>query len=1564
MSTESPTKNSRRPASEATAVAVIGLGALFPGSRPGVAGYWSLVKNGRDAITDIPADHFPSDDYYDPDPKARDRIYCRRGAFIPSVLFSPLKYGITPKDLVAIDTTQLLGLVIADEALKDAGYPHENFDHSRTAIILGVTGALKMVVSLGNRLVHPQLRRAVLECGLDSGTADRVVERFSEKFPFWSESSFPGLLGNVTAGRVANRLNLGGANMVVDAACASSLAALRQALTELRTHKADLVVSGGLDTFSDPFMFSCFSKTPALSPSGEVRSFDRRGDGTLLGEGVGLVILKRLDEALRDGDRIYASIVAVGGSSDGRGTAIFAPSPSGQRRALEDAYSEAGWSPDEVELVEAHGTGTAVGDGVELNALSEYFAGQNSPKGPWCALGSVKSQIGHAKGAAGVAGLIKAVLSLHHKVLPPTIKVDQPLDPLTDKNVPLFLNDKARPWLSAPGKPRRAAVSSFGFGGSNFHCLLMEAPGPRPTDIVDIHLIPLSEEDPAKLSAKLTELSELRDNSLLSARTDSEINYYDDAVIDSLSRKWAFNPNDRYRLCLTGTAGDIRSRARSILTKLSAPEGFDLDSQESVFGPMKDLSAEPLTVSFGTLPDSVDSVISLGPALMDLALSFPVIQEILDQAEGLRIERSLADHNLGLVISPPLLAPDEFKEELRQIQGKPAVLALIYSLTQISLAALIKSFKLPITGSQGFGLGLLASLFLDSRISADEALKLAVDLADHSDRADLADQAFLSNLPGPVLGPEGLYDSPQSFLAALRLASVQNTEFSPAVIRIGESHYRNILETEEPLRALADLLAFLADGRLYPDFSVWPAWPEETAAPTGYAVPVGGANLFREPEPITPEKPVGTEGPVALAAQSDQLSSAMAEILNNQRQGLALLKTLAQSQVQPNLGTKAINSLALGQDSVHVQKANHGSHSELGPVSVEVPQPSQPSFLADGSEIPGQSVSRFLTHLPTTADLASLPTDPLTGSQKGSGGNGKSNGSGLLAPSVPEAVWDRLTSLIADETGYPVEALTPDLELENDLGLDSIKKVELLSAITEIFPALAGGAVDLTQAYTLGALSRLCEVGLSDKADRRPADLGASGPENSAEGLNFELQAGSQPGAAKEILFEILSEETGYPLDSLNLAMHLENDLGLDSIKKVELLSALSEKFPATNSGLLAQAETLGEILEALTVKAEVAQPVPLREPPLSSEGLGPAKGLASVLEVVAAETGYPVDSLSPEMNLEEDLGLDSIKKVEILSLLTEGLAANEDQSYLAGAKTLGDWQNYFTRTEASVEPKALAGSQERSSPIVAAAGGNGRDKEGSFETKPDLGGGAGLGRKQLLGKEILDKLLGTGGRELPSLWQVEPALFSNGEHGTCLWPRTGLVRLVGSAPLAKALEREIAAQGFTVERRPWSFDFSRWRNDGQKPRILCLVWPGPDRDPNLITQALKALENTGDRVENIIGLSFLGGFFGFPKPGGLPCLFGNSNSGALVGLLKCAAREWPQVNIRVLDLPLALYQSPTPNWISAILEIGASPGPVELGLPKNNRIYHLSLKPYYPQVSEDPLLSPGDTVV
>ncbi len=482
------------------------MGCLFPGA-DGLPRYWANIRRGVNSIGDVPASHWSADDYFDDDPRAPDRTYARRGGFLDPVDFPPMDFGIAPTAIEATDTTQLLGLMVARRALEDAGYGGAGaraFDRDRVSVILGVTGTLELVIPLGARLGHPIWRRALRASGVDDRTADEVVRRISDSYVGWQENSFPGLLGNVAAGRIANRLDLRGTNCVVDAACASSLAAVNLAMLELASGRSDLAITGGLDTFNDIFMYMCFSKTPALSPSGEARPFDAEADGTILGEGLGVVVLKRLDDARRDGDRVYAVIRSMGTSSDGKGQAVYAPSVAGQARALREAYALAGISPATVGLVEAHGTGTKVGDATELEALAEVYRAARPDSG-WCAVGSVKSQVGHTKAAAGAAGLIKAALALHHKVLPPTLKVRRPADVLARADSPFYLNCEPRPWPSTGDSPRRAAVSAFGFGGSNFHCVLEEA---EPAKLAvdwdgDVQLLAFSADDRAELVREL-----------------------------------------------------------------------------------------------------------------------------------------------------------------------------------------------------------------------------------------------------------------------------------------------------------------------------------------------------------------------------------------------------------------------------------------------------------------------------------------------------------------------------------------------------------------------------------------------------------------------------------------------------------------------------------------------------------------------------------------------------------------------------------------------------------------------------------------------------------------------------------------------------------------------------------------------------------------------------------------------------------------------------------------------------------------------------------------------------
>ncbi len=488
-----------------TPVAVIGMASLFP-QAANLRAYWDNIIKKIDCITDVPLNRWDIKDYYDPDPKAPDKSYCKRGGFVPDIVFDPMEFGLPPNTLELIDVSQLLSLVMAKEALEDAGYGESSsFDRDKIGITLGVGGGQKLIAPLISRLQSPVWKKALKSSGVSEEDTEIVIEKIKKAYIGWEEDSFPGMLGNVIAGRVANRLNLGGMNCVLDAACAASLSAVKMAVSELLEYRSDMMISGGVDTDNSIFMYMCFSKTPAFSAGDKCRPFDRDSDGILIGEGIGMVALKRLEDAERDNDRIYAVIRGIGTSSDGRSKSIYAPRAAGQAKALKRAYEDAGIPPSSIGLLEAHGTGTAPGDLAEFGAVTDVF-GEGNPRKQHIALGSVKSQIGHTKAAAGAAGFIKAALALHHKILPATINITTPNPKLDLENSPFYLNTETRPWFDwEDGYPRRAGVSSFGFGGTNFHFVLeeykKEAGAPYRLHKVPQYLI-LCDSTPDKLMAK------------------------------------------------------------------------------------------------------------------------------------------------------------------------------------------------------------------------------------------------------------------------------------------------------------------------------------------------------------------------------------------------------------------------------------------------------------------------------------------------------------------------------------------------------------------------------------------------------------------------------------------------------------------------------------------------------------------------------------------------------------------------------------------------------------------------------------------------------------------------------------------------------------------------------------------------------------------------------------------------------------------------------------------------------------------------------------------------------
>jgi len=459
-------------------IAIVGMSALFPDA-PNLHQYWDNIINKIDSIIEVPKSRWNIEDYYDIDAEAPDKTYCKRGGFIPDIDFNPMEFGIPPNILEVTDVTQLLGLLVAKSAMKDAGYGETSDEVlDATGVILGVTSGMKLLGSLTSRLQYPIWEKVLRRSGISESDTGKIIEKMKKAYVRWEENSFPGLLGNVISGRIANRLNLGGTNCTVDAACASSLSAMKMAISDLVEYRSDMMIAGGVDADNSPLMYMCFSKTPAFTKGENPRPFDEDSGGVMIGEGLGMVVLKRLEDAERDGDRIYAVVKGIGTSSDGKFKSIYAPRSGGQAKALRRAYEDANVEPLSIGMIEAHGTGTAAGDVAEFEGLKEVFTEKKPEKFGYpdyqhIALGSIKSQIGHTKAAAGIAGLIKTALALHHKILPPSINIDRPSKKLGIENTPFYLNTEPRPWIT-DGEPRRAGVSAFGFGGTNFHYVLEE----------------------------------------------------------------------------------------------------------------------------------------------------------------------------------------------------------------------------------------------------------------------------------------------------------------------------------------------------------------------------------------------------------------------------------------------------------------------------------------------------------------------------------------------------------------------------------------------------------------------------------------------------------------------------------------------------------------------------------------------------------------------------------------------------------------------------------------------------------------------------------------------------------------------------------------------------------------------------------------------------------------------------------------------------------------------------------------------------------------------------------
>ena len=1233
-------------------IAIVGMSAILPGAGD-VRTFWENTLKGVDAITEIPPDRWDWRTYYDADPKAPDKVISKWGGFLPDIPFDPLHYGMPPSSLPSIEPVQLLLLEATRAAIEDAGYTDRPFDRERTAVILGMGGgAAQLAMGYAFRSYLPMLN------AVSDGAGTEALKACEGLLPEWTEDSFPGFLLNVAAGRVSNRFDLGGANYTVDAACGSSLAAAALAVRELETGSADVVLLGGADTVQNPFTYLAFSKTHAFSPRGRCRPFDASADGIVISEGVAMVVLKRLADAERDGDRIYSIIKGLGASSDGRAKGLTAPSEEGQVRAVGRAYAKAGVAPTTVGYVEAHGTGTAVGDVVEVNSISRVFREAGAPAGS-VAIGSVKSMIGHTKCAAGLAGLINASLALHHKIFPPTIGVES-INPKTDLiDGPFRVSAAAHPWIHAQEDcPRRAGVSAFGFGGTNFHAVLEAYEGNR---------IP-SQAPTRAWPAELFAWRASTSNSLLAA-IDPIIRSFDEGArprLRDLARAVSVaNPpadhNSSTLAIVAVSLDDLGVKLRLARSAIASGEATIENPSGVYFEKVPRFWGEPVAFLFPGQGSQFPGMLS------DLAMTFPEVLGAFDEVDAAL--KADGRPTIGRLVFPDPLGLDVAHQVARLRSTEAAQPAL--GAASVGLLRLLESLEVEPDMVAGHSFGELVALHAAGVLTT---ARLAV-LAHERGRLILAS---LGDDPGSMAavsagadevarlieGLEGVAavneNGPRQTVIAGPSAAIEEAlgrakrsglRASPLAVA-GAFHTAKVAGASEPLaRAAAKLLGHAPDRPVYANIDAAPH-PDElsviaerlgrhVASPVRFASMIGamheaGARVFVEVGPgsvLAPLVDSILEGRPHLVVSCDPPGKAGVE---------GFLRTLARlvaAGVPARLDRLTLGRsdrvldlarLPLGDGSTPPKATTwlvNGSRSR--PIS----QP-EPRRLGQAGIVPTPKQPR------QAAQEAPTPPVHRNGSTNGHHSNGHPTNGKAMTPPLPSN-HSRPSNAPASSAGPADERVLASFQ-ETMRAFLEVQRSTMLAY-------LAGRPGSLWSGHASSPPvdphpSRLSPAAFEPKAHRAeptptaPPTLAPLTPQATPTppaliAIAIEPSATpATPGVDREAvatrLVEIVRDRTGYPSEMLGLDLDLEADLGIDSIKRVEILGTLRDAVPSLAESsdsnamdALSRARTLGEIAEKVVEMARKREagrkPDPMTSKPTAIPPAYPVRRM--VLEVVPA---------------------------------------------------------------------------------------------------------------------------------------------------------------------------------------------------------------------------------------------------------------------------------------------------------------------------------------------------------
>lgn len=1296
-------------------VAIVGIGTLLPKALS-PENYWHNILHKVNALAEVPQERFDWRLYFDADRRARDKIYSRWGGFLDEIPFDPMRYGIPPNSLRSIDPLQLLTLEVVRRALDDAGYGDGDFDRENTAVILGASGGLG---DLGLQYgVRAELPRVVGSGG----------DEFMDRLPEWTEESFAGCLPNVAAGRVANRFDLGGTNFTVDAACASSLAAINLAVSELESGRCNVAIAGGIDTVQSPFSYLCFAKTSALSPKGQPRTFDSSGDGIVISEGLAVVVLKRLADAERAGDRIYAVIKAVAGSSDGKALGLTAPLPAGQMRAVNRAYAKAGLSPSTLGLIEAHGTGTPVGDRAETETITRTLAAANTPAKS-CAVGSVKTILGHTKGTAGAAGLIKVALSLHHRVLPPHVGVDKPIEPIAAADSPVYLLSEAKPWFGRPEHPRRGAVSAFGFGGTNFHGVLEEYSGEYRATAA-----------PLGASSWPCELL------LFRGRDKSGVLRQIDGMLEALKQGASPRLLDlAYSLARRADEQAGAPCAVSVVAADLAQLTHELerlakalrDGQAAGLPPYVRVVAESkrggLPVAF-LFPGQGTQHPNMG---REAALYLRPVRAALEDADR-HLRQQLPRPLTEYMFPPASFGPEEehrYQAQLTDTRvAQPAIGALSAGFAdlaaQLGLAADMTAGHSygEFTALHAAGVLSRADFFALSgargRVMA-EACNAPVRGAMAAVKAERsAVEAAIAAFPGIVVAN---HNSPQQTVisgpeAELKEAAARLSEkgLDARLLPVAGAFHSRLMEpVRSGLDAAIQSVEFQS-GRATPYSNStgkpYPTTPEEVRRTLGEHMlkPVefvaqiesmyaAGARVFVEMGPKSVmsgmvAQILGSRDHLAVAVDGGGLRGVLSAIGTLAAEGVAIkLSPLFDGRGAAELNLSRLADLRDGGETSPTTWMLSGgaARAKNDPVRKTGRRPmltletatkpsvensraaaaARPAPVAAPTNGTGQTVT-------TSTNGAGTSSHGPAARTVGVAANGAGNGIASAPATVPAArpaaaAPQPQPAQQAARASTSVDALLAYQEtMRQFIALQEQVMSRFLSGTApQPMPVPAPAPVEAPprREAPAAAASVPASTVITDaqpvaesKAETGQSPVAPAADPSPTDGhalTSAEIQA---------LLLQQVSDRTGYPPEMLGLDQDIEAELGIDSIKRVEILGALQECLPAASMDklkrqmeTLTRVKTLSGIIASLADGAvpeiaahSVAVDKPAAPPPDESpaSGLGAAELTSMLLQQVSDRTGYPTEMLGLEQDIEAELGIDSIKRVEVLGALQERL--------------------------------------------------------------------------------------------------------------------------------------------------------------------------------------------------------------------------------------------------------------------------------------------------------------------